>query len=396
VRTLVPGERAEVAGTLVVSLDVPVQPPLGLALIGLDRGRQLPGTFAPIDSIRRELRPAAEFDEGGCLRLDLDHLPASVDRLVLVAFLTTGPGGGLAFRQWQGVEVRTMDFRFPISLVDRSDTALVLVEIYRHEGRWRLQANGQGFVHGLPALARAYGGSDRWAERLVRGSACEPSSTRAEAGPDRSEGRPAGGSGSGVAVDEHHILTNAHVVDGALSISAMSEGRALDAQLVFLDPRNDLALLRAKVPLTCSTRLRSTSELHLGEDVVALGFPLQGLLGTGPQVSAGNIAALAGVGNDTSVFQFTAPIASGNSGGPILDAAGLLIGLVSSSLNIERIRANGSTAENVNFGIKAATVRSFLDAYGITPAIAPSPVAVSRASMVRIARRDLYRIDCSC
>jgi S1-C subfamily serine protease len=136
--------------------------------------------------------------------------------------------------------------------------------------------------------------------------------------------------------------------------------------------------------------------LHLGEDVVALGFPLQGLLGTGPQASAGNIAALCGIGNDSSVFQFTAPIASGNSGGPILDMAGHLVGLVCSSLNLDRIRQSGASAENVNFGIKAAMMLSFLDSFGIEPQMAHDPSAIGRAAVVRQARDTIARITCEC
>jgi S1-C subfamily serine protease len=110
----------------------------------------------------------------------------------------------------------------------------------------------------------------------------------------------------------------------------------------------------------------------------------------------GNIAGLCGVGNDSSVFQFTAPIASGNSGGPIFDLSGHLIGLVSSSLNLDRIRAAGGSAENINFGIKGAIVRSFLDAFGLEAELAAPSPPISRALMVRQARETIYRIGCTC
>ena len=143
-------------------------------------------------------------------------------------------------------------------------------------------------------------------------------------------------------------------------------------------------------------RFRPGVDLHLGEEVVALGFPLQGLLGSGPQASAGNIAALCGIGDDSSVFQFTAPIASGNSGGPILDGSGHLIGLVCSSLNLDRLRASGANAENINFGIKGAMVRSFLDAFGLQPELAAPAGPVARAAMVREARATIHRINVTC
>lgn len=102
------------------------------------------------------------------------------------------------------------------------------------------------------------------------------------------------------------------------------------------------------------------------------------------------------MGNDCTRFQFTAPIASGNSGGPILDASGQVIGLVCSSLNLDRVRASGSNAENVNFGIRGAVARSFLDAFGLTPALAEPAAPMGRAAMVRKARGSLYRISVEC
>jgi S1-C subfamily serine protease len=192
------------------------------------------------------------------------------------------------------------------------------------------------------------------------------------------------------------VLSNAHVIEDAAAIKVVGEGRSMAAELVFADPRNDLALLRAEQPLPASIRFRPGLDLHLGEEVVALGFPLQGLLGSGPQASAGNIAGLCGIGNDSSLFQFTAPIASGNSGGPILDPSGHMVGLVSSSLNLERVRASGNNAENINFGIKGAIVRSFLDAFGLSPELASSQSPIGRAAMVREARSSLYRIVCTC
>jgi S1-C subfamily serine protease len=139
---------------------------------------------------------------------------------------------------------------------------------------------------------------------------------------------------------------------------------------VFVDPRNDIALLR--VPASRSPPpppFRETFDIHLGEDVLVMGFPLQGLLGTGPQATTGNVSALCGIGNDTSVMQFTAPIAGGNSGGPILDQAGHVVGLVYSSLNKDIVR----NAENVNFGVKGVVVRSFLSTAGSSRASSPMP-----------------------
>jgi S1-C subfamily serine protease len=190
------------------------------------------------------------------------------------------------------------------------------------------------------------------------------------------------------------VLTNAHVVDGAAKVEISGDRLTAPAEIVFSDPRNDIALLRVDRPLPAFASFRTNIDLHLGEDVIVLGFPLQGLLGAGPQATAGNISALCGIGNDTSVMQFSAPIASGNSGGPVLDQTGLIVGLVHASLNLDRIREGGSSAENINFGVKGAVVRSFLSAVGVDPELRAEAPVRSRAEIVRDARSYIYRIRC--
>ncbi len=390
-RDLVAGERAPIAGTALFTLAAGGGEPPTLALIALEADRRASPSFAPIDSVTRELRPAAQFEDAERLRLDTADMPAAVERLLLVAFDRGGRPIG------RRVTIETGDLRFSIDLADRADAAVILIECYRHQGAWRIAANGQGFAIGLVAIAAAHGIDRAWAERL---------NPRLEPGrdgwPDHGSDRPpragaSSGSGSGVAIERNHILTNAHVVDGARSVQVQAGGgRSLAAETVFADARNDLALLRVDTPLPGIAQFRGEIGLHLGEDVVALGFPLQGLLGTGPQASAGNIAALCGIGNDSSLFQFTAPIASGNSGGPILDMRGHLIGLVCSSLNLDHIRRSGGSAENINFGIKGTMILSFLDAFGIEPQMARDTAAIGRAAVVRQAREAIARITCTC
>jgi S1-C subfamily serine protease len=362
-------------------------------LVALDRSRRASDAFPPIDTTRRELRPGARFEEEGQLHLSLRQVSPAVERLALIAYLSSGPGGGMSFRDYRALTLHAGPLRFTVDLVNRAETALILAEVYRHSGGWRLAANGGGFVQGLFGAADSFGLDQGWAGRLTGGG-----QNHAHDEPERDPGRARGGaaSGSGVAIGRCHVLSNAHVVEDASDISVLGDGRSMAAELVFADPRNDLALLRVEQALPAVARFRPGLDLHLGEDVVALGFPLQGLLGSGPQASAGNIAGLCGVGNDSSMFQFTAPIASGNSGGPIFDLSGHLVGLVSSSLNLDRIRATGANAENINFGIKGAIVRSFLDAFGLEPELASPSPPISRALMVRQARETIYRIGCTC
>jgi len=368
---------------------------LGAMLVALDPARQVAPAFPPLDIGAREMRPGASYGPQGSLELDLASVPPSVDRFLLILHIMRGPGQGITFRDFESIAVVLGEHRFTLDLTSRGEAALIMVEVYRRGSDWRVTASGQGFVGGLNALRSALnidipvphypdrgGGGGH-------GGGHDPFDRRRPPPPPGSTF-----SGSGFAVDAHHILTNAHVIDGAVKVDVASDKLTAPAEIIFTDPRNDIALLRVERSLTAAARFRDPADLHLGEDIVVLGFPLQGLLGSGPQATAGNVSALCGIGNDTSVMQFSAPIASGNSGGPILDQSGLVVGLVHSSLNKERVREEGSNAENVNFGAKAALIRAFLGTVGIDPQLAAHAATRSRAEIVREARAYIYRVRC--
>ncbi|HEX8448470.1 MAG TPA: trypsin-like peptidase domain-containing protein [Allosphingosinicella sp.] len=393
-RELAPGQRVSIDGGVVeMSLEGPrlsaLQGELGAMLAGLDSERRSCAAFPALDLATRELRPGIGFGEAGQLRLELAALPQDVDRLLMILFIRRGAGEGLSFRDFGSLAVHLGECRFSLDLTNRGEAALIMAEIYRRAGGWRLAGNGQGFAGGLPALKSAL------AIDIPIPSAPVRSPGQGRGGHDG--GRPPPGSefsGSGFAVDSSHILTNAHVVEGARKIDAANDRFTAPAEVVLSDPRNDIALLRVDRALAAAARFRSEIDIHLGEDVIVLGFPLQGLLGSGPQATGGNVSALCGIGNDTSVLQFSAPIASGNSGGPILDQSGLVLGQVHSSLNLDRIRDGGSNAENINFGVKGAVVRSFLATIGIEPMLDSGGPSCSRADIVRSARAFIYRIRC--
>jgi S1-C subfamily serine protease len=357
---------------------------LGAVLVGLDVNRRIPASFAPVTLAAREMRPGAHFGDGGALVVEFDKLPTDVDRLMLVLYVVGGAGAGVTFRDFQTLTATIGDNRFELDFTNRGEAALILIELYRHKGAWRLSANGQGFVGGIGAVASAL--------NIVIDVPHPPEMPR---GPYNDPPRGGGPwSGSGFAVDARHIITNAHVVNGAGKITVASERATMAAQIVFVDPRNDIALLRVESDVAAVARFRDGLDIHLGEDVVVLGFPLQGLLGAGPQATTGNVSSLCGMGNDVCVLQYTAPTASGNSGGPILDARGLVVGQVHSSLNMDSVRMDGNRAENVNFGAKGAVIRLFLAMSGITVSVGPEGPSRSRADVVREARGYIYRINC--
>ena len=131
-------------------------------------------------------------------------------------------------------------------------------------------------------------------------------------------------------------------------------------RIVAKDATNDLALLRmAKAP----TKVASLRVgVRLGEGIAAFGYPHTDILSTSGNFTLGNITALSGMDDDSRHFQVSAPVQSGNSGGPLLDQTGNVVGVVTAKLNALKIAlSKGDLPQNVNFALKSASLATFLD-----------------------------------
>ncbi len=333
----------------------------------------------------------------GELQIDLDAVSEAITRLAVV--LTVKPGltpattFGVfsAVRTWLADASGKLLLLFPLPPASRGETALIMAELYRHQGQWKFRAVGQGFSAGLPALAAHFG------LRLPEAAPARPAlggpNGRREA--DRSVGNGAF-SGTGFCVHpDGYILTNHHVIEGANEILARSPRHRCRLEPVFADPTNDLALLRADPPPPGIARFRDGPQARLGETVIVIGYPLGGLLGSGPQVTTGNVSSLIGPGDDTRSLQFTAPTQAGNSGGPLLDGDGAVVGVVSSKLNALRVHEmTGDVPQNVNFAIKGMLARGFLEAAGIEYQSRLSGSARAAADIAAEARDFVLKIEC--
>jgi hypothetical protein len=204
-------------------------------------------------------------------------------------------------------------------------------------------------------------------------------------------------SGSGVVIGAHgEILTNAHVIRNCGPITVRSaSGDSAPALIVERDEKNDLAVVRRTVPLTAVAVFRDGGSVRAGDAVVALGYPLSGLLAKSANLSVGNVSALAGLRDDSRYLQISAPVQPGNSGGPLLDASGHLVGIVTSKLNAAQIaRFTGDIPQNVNFALKAEVARTFLDSKSIAYRTARSDQQLSAADVGDIARPFTVQIEC--
>jgi S1-C subfamily serine protease len=172
-------------------------------------------------------------------------------------------------------------------------------------------------------------------------------------------------SGTGFVVSANgHIVTNNHVIEGCSDLKGNLTGEAaMTLRVVSSDATNDLALLQAPSAATFKevARIRDRS-IRSGDSVVAIGFPYRGLLSSDFTVTTGIVSSLSGMRNDSRFLQISAPVQPGNSGGPLFDTTGQIIGVVTGKLDNLRIAvATGNIPENINFAIKTGALRDFLD-----------------------------------
>ncbi|WP_152971308.1 S1 family peptidase, partial [Rhizobium ecuadorense] len=127
-----------------------------------------------------------------------------------------------------------------------------------------------------------------------------------------------------------------------------------------IDAINDLAVVKITAGELLKPLAFRKSATRLGEDIVAVGYPLAALLADSVKITTGNVNALAGIRNDTRYIQISTPIQPGNSGGPVVDRNGLLLGITSATLSKRTADEIGITAQNVNFAIRASVAELFL------------------------------------
>ena len=113
-------------------------------------------------------------------------------------------------------------------------------------------------------------------------------------------------------------------------------------------------------------------------------------------MTAGHATALAGLANNTALIQISAPVQPGNSGGPVLDASGNVVAVVTGKLNVLRAAAvTGDIAQNINFAVAPSALRGFLDAHNVSYESAPSSKSLGTADVADIGRRFTVLVECT-
>ena len=161
--------------------------------------------------------------------------------------------------------------------------------------------------------------------------------------------------------DDGYLISNFHVVKGAIKVRLQTSAGLIDATVVKVDAANDLALLKAAGQFT-PLPVAASRGMKLGATVATVGFPDTGLQGFSPKLAKGEIASLAGAADDPRYFQISVPVQPGNSGGALVEAHANVVGIVAAKLSARAaLDATGALPENVNYAVKSSLLLSFLE-----------------------------------
>lgn len=180
-----------------------------------------------------------------------------------------------------------------------------------------------------------------------------------------------------------YMITNYHVIEGAAQVGIVMEEDIVPAQVVRYDPENDVALLKVRwrgtplpVPMTAS--------VSRADEVFTLGYPAIMIQGQAQKATFGRVNALSGMQDDPRFLQIDVPIQPGNSGGPLINDAGEVVGIVTMTLNaLVAAETLGTLPQNVNYAVKSDFIIPLLRSVpGWTP-----PTTMKRVDLSQLVAR---------
>ena len=201
-------------------------------------------------------------------------------------------------------------------------------------------------------------------------------------------------SGSGFAVSsDGYVITNNHVIDQCQQVNIHYQGNEIPATVVTYDKQNDLALLKADFNPETVFSLASNSP-GLLQDIYVAGYPFGLGISSQIKVTRGIISSLTGINNNFSEVQIDAAIQGGNSGGPIVDEMGNVVGVAVAKLSAKYMLENyGSIPENTNFGVKINLVKNILESNNIK-ILSENKTTISKSELAKRVSTGTYYISC--
>ena len=203
--------------------------------------------------------------------------------------------------------------------------------------------------------------------------------------PEAADARPRSGSASGTGfaiTASGHVATAAHVVKDATQIDVIIGSQTLPAHVVAVDKELDVAILKVDTATTRPLLVTQASTAKLGAELFSVGYPLISQLGTNAKLTKGALNALSGLNDDPHTFQMSVQIQPGNSGGPVCDERGNVIGIVSKTTSTIAAARGGAGAipQNVNFAVKADELQALAKTINLAlPVSIPSPTSPTQS-----------------
>ncbi|GGA59732.1 hypothetical protein GCM10011385_11890 [Nitratireductor aestuarii] len=187
-------------------------------------------------------------------------------------------------------------------------------------------------------------------------------------------------------------VTNAHVLEECSRVAAPGIGEALNW---IIDRQNDLAAVKFEAGSNSRTflALRDTPP-RLGDDIAALGYPLHGILSDSIKITTGIINSLVGIDNDTRYLQISTALQPGNSGGPVVDRSGAVIGVATAVLGTKFAENTGILPQNVNFAIRSMVLELFLQSRSIAYQKSAGSEALSTADLAETTTPGVLQLLC--
>lgn len=194
-------------------------------------------------------------------------------------------------------------------------------------------------------------------------------------GTDREEAPPQGSATAFVVSSDGHLLTCAHCVESIERIGVRLGGKSYEGRVVCVDPLHDLAVIRIPAHDLTPLPLVDAKSTEVGEDVAAVGYPLSNVLGSGLKMTQGTVAGIFASPGRT-MLQLDATVNPGNSGGPVLNARGQVVGVAVAKLP-------GTEFENVAFAVPIQQAVRLLAERGISCQTAPDASRRDNTDLVR-------------
>ncbi|MBU3697778.1 serine protease [Dechloromonas sp.] len=206
---------------------------------------------------------------------------------------------------------------------------------------------------------------------LIARGACSVQLGKPTTASSEKKPQPAQGMSTGTAwyAGNGYFVTASHVTEGKQVLFAyFSKGNVVELEVIKDDPKNDIVLLKAIGPLPKLRALQIASGVpSVGAKVFTMGFPHVAAMGIEPKFTSGEISSRAGMRDDPRYVQISTPVQSGNSGGPLLNSAGHVVGIITAKLKADvMLMETGDITQNVNYALKGSYVKSILDAAAIT------------------------------